>query len=369
MAMPVSAAADSRARGINTDLTIVDADIHPAIGEEGLRRFLSPYWRSHYDSIGRLGYTGSLMPRAMPKAARHDAWPPDGSLPGSNLEFLQQQLLDRWNISYGMLIPLAEAGNQINLDLGLAMARAVNDWQIEEWTSQDARLRGSIMVPYEDGALSAEEIHRVGGYPDMAQVMFVTRTREPLGSRRYWPIYEAAQEYDLPIAIHFGGTGGHAMTGAGWPSFYIEDHAGMAQSFQSQVTSMVSQGLFELFPRLKIVIVEGGVSWMAPLMWRMDRVYKQLSHELPRMKELPSTYIRRHFWISTQPIEEPPAAQQFTEMLSQLDMTDRLLFATDYPHWDFDAPDRALPRTVSKSDRRRIMGENALALYGLPVRR
>ncbi len=365
MATPVSATSAVRTRRAHTDLTIVDADVHPAMEEEVLRRFLSPYWRSHYDNIGRLGYTGSLMPRAMPKAARHDAWPPDGSLPGSSLAFLQAQLLDEWDIAYGMLTPLTAAGDQINLDFGLAMSQAVNDWQIEDWTSREPRLRGSIMVPYEDGTLSAEEIHRVGGHPDMVQVLLITRTREPLGSRRYWPIYEAALEYDLPIAIHFGSTGGHAMTGAGWPSFYIEDHAGMAQSFQSQVTSMVSQGLFELFPELQIVLIEGGVSWMVPLMWRLDRVYKQLAHELPRVKEMPSTYIRRHFWLSTQPIEEPQEAHQFTEMLNQLAMTDRLLFATDYPHWDFDSPDRAIPHTVSKRDRRRIMGENALALYGL----
>ena len=365
MAMPISAVSKLSTLGVNTDLTIVDADIHSSIDDDTLRRFLSPYWRNHYDNFGRLGYTGSLMPRAMPKAARHDAWPPDGAFPGSNLAFMQNQLLDEWNIKYGILLPLTGAGDQINLDFSQAMARAVNDWQIEDWTSKEPRLRGSIMVPYEDGSLSAEEIHRVGNHPHMVQVLLVTRTREPLGSRRYWPIYEAALEYDLPIAIHFGSTGGHAMTGAGWPSFYIEDHAGMSQSFQSQITSMVSQGLFELFPELKIVIVEGGVSWMVPLMWRMDKVYQQLSHELPRVKEMPSTYIRKHFWISTQPIEEPLEPHQFPEMLNQLDMTDRLLFATDYPHWDFDSPDRAIPNTVSSRDRRRIMGENALELYGL----
>lgn len=351
-------------RGAKTGTTIVDVDIHNSIGEETLRRYLSPYWRDHFDSIGRLGYTGCLMPRAMPRAARHDAWPPDGSYPGENLEFMQKQLLDEWGISYGILLPLTAAGDQINLDFGLAMSQAVNDWQIQDWTEKEPRLRGSIMIPYEDGPLSAEEIHRVGDHPHMVQVLFVTRTREPMGSRRYWPIYEAALEHDLPIAIHFGSTGGNAITGAGWPSFYIEDHAGMAQSFQSQITSMVSQGVFELFPELKVVIIEGGVSWMVPLMWRMDAVYKKLHHELPRVKEMPSTYVRKHFWISTQPIEEPLKDSEFPEMVSQLDMPDRLMFATDYPHWDFDSPDRAIPRTLPENTRRQIMGENAMALYG-----
>lgn len=350
-----------------TGWTIVDTDIHSAIEEETLRRFLSPYWRSHYDSFGRIGYTGSLMPRAMPNAARHDAWPPDGQVPGASLEFLQHQLLDEWDIAYGMLTPLTGIGELINLDFGLAMAQAVNDWQIEDWTSREPRLRGSILVPYEDGPLAAEEIHRLGRHPEMVQVLLVTRTREPLGSRRYWPIYEAASEYDLPIAIHFGGTGGNPMTGAGWPSFYIEDHAGMAQSFQAQVTSFVSQGVFELFPELRVVLIEGGFGWLAPLMWRLDATYRKLSHELPRMRELPSTYIRRHFWVSTQPVEEPLVPSQFNEMMDHLDMSDRLMFATDYPHWDFDAPDRAIPHSVPERTRRAIMGENALALYNLTV--
>lgn len=367
MVMPATSVTETQSQDVKTGLTIVDTDIHSAIEEDTLRRFLSPYWRKHYDNFGRIGYTGSLMPRAMPNAARHDAWPPDGSIPGANLEFLQHQLLDEWDISYGMLTPLTGVGELINLDFGLAMAQAINDWQIEDWTSREPRLRGSIMVPYEDGNLAAEEIHRLGRHPQMVQVLLITRTREPLGSRRYWPMYEAALEYDLPIAIHFGGTGGHAMTGAGWPSFYIEDHAGMSQSFQSQITSFVSQGIFELFPEMRVVIIEGGFGWLAPLMWRLDAWYKKLSHELPRMRELPSTYIRKHFWISTQPIEEPLEPHQFNEMLAQLDMPDRLLFATDYPHWDFDSPDRAIPHTVPAKQRKAIMGENALALYNLAV--
>ena len=141
----------------------------------------------------------------------------------------------------------------------------------------------------------------------------------------------------------------------------------MAQSFQSQITSLVSQGIFEMFPELRMVIIEGGFGWLAPLMWRLDAWYRKLSHELPRMRELPSTYIRKHFWVSTQPIEEPLEPHQFNEMLSQLNMPDRLMFATDYPHWDFDSPDRAIPHTVPPRQRKAIMGENALALYQLAV--
>ena len=75
---------------------------------------------------------------------------------------------------------------------------------------------------------------------------------EPLGRRRYWKLYEAAVHHDLPLGIHYGGWGGMPITGAGYPSFYIEDSGGMATAFQDQVTSMVLDGVFVRFPTLKM---------------------------------------------------------------------------------------------------------------------
>lgn len=366
MAVPTTAPAGGIDASAETKTAIIDCDVHAYLGEGTLERFLSPFWRRFYADHGRRSYDGSHYPRAFPQASRHDAWPPDGSLPGSNLAFTQEQLIDAYDLDYAILTPLTGTGEILDLDFGLAASQAVNDWQLEDWTSRDSRIKGSLVVPYESGELTAAEIHRWGNHPDFVQVLLITRTREPLGQRKYWPMYEAALEYDLPIAVHFGGAGGYPLTGAGWPSFYIEDHAGMAQSFQAQVISLVSQGVFELFPTLKFVLIEGGFGWMAPLIWRLDATYKKLHKELTRVQHLPSHYIRKHFWISTQPIEEPLAAHQFMEMLNQLDMADRLMFATDYPHWDFDAPDRALPASISAETRKMIMAENARRLYKLP---
>ena len=98
-------------------------------------------------------------------------------------------------------------------------------------------------------------------------------------------------------------------------------------------------------------------------MWRLDRSWARLGAEVPALKRLPSEYIRENFWISTQPMEEPNQRQHFHQLLEQLDMNDRLLFATDYPHWDFDAPDRAIPVKLDKTLERNIMAENARQLY------
>ena len=345
-------------------MSIIDCDIHNSPpSQKTLHPYLPERWRQHHQTIGMRGHVGSHYPRAMPNAARHDSWPPSGLPPGSDLGFMQEQLLDEWNIEYGILNPLIGAGGQLNLEYGAALARAVNEWQIEEWVEPEPRLRASIVIPYEDGELSAEEIDRLGDHPGFVQVLLITRTSEPLGRRKYWKIYEAATRHDLPIGIHFGGAGGGPITGAGWPSHYIEDHGGMPQAFQAQVTSLVYEGVFERFPTLKVVLIEGGFAWLPALTWRLDRSWQKLRDEVPYLKRPPSEYIREHFWLSTQPMEEPPKREYFKQLLEHLDADDRLMFATDYPHWDFDSPDKAFPVTFSKDLQRKFMSENARELY------
>ena len=350
-----------------SNLAVIDCDIHNTMSSPSvLAKYLPERWRRYLEQYGlKRGYSGASYPRLHPNAARTDSWPPTGGPPGSDLEFMQEQLLDAWNIEYGVLNPLYPIGQQTNLDYSAALATAVNSWLVEAWLDPEPRLVSSIVVPYEDGEFAAAEIERWAGDPRFVQVLLPARTSELLGRRKYWPMYEAAVRHNLPIGFHFGGSGGWPITGAGWPSFYIEDHVGMPQSFQPQIISLVCEGVFEQFPTLKFVLIEGGFAWLPSLMWRLDRSWLQLRDEVPHLERPPSAYIRDHFWITTQPIEEPPQVEQFQQLLDQLDMNDRLLFATDYPHWDFDAPDQALPPNLSPGLTQDILAENARAFYQL----
>ncbi|MEP7200513.1 MAG: amidohydrolase family protein [Chloroflexota bacterium] len=348
---------------------IIDGDIHNYVASPQLLfPYLAERWQRRLDAGGigvgiGAAYPGGNYPKHHPYAARVDAWPP-GKVPGADLDFMRKQLLDEWNIAYGVLNTLHFAGQQRIPEYAQALATALNDWQVEHWLDPEPRLRAAIIAPFEDGDAGAAEVERCARDKRFVQVLVPVRTQEPLGRRKYWPMYEAAERNGLPIAIHFGGSNGWPITGAGWPSFYIEDHAGMAQSFQSHVISLVCEGVFERFPALKVVLVEGGFAWLAPLMWRLDQSWKRLRDEVPHVTRLPSETIREHFWFTTQPIEEPPKPLYFKQLLEQLDMNDRILFATDYPHWDFDAPDQSLPTNIAPALRRQIMSENARALYG-----
>ena len=134
----------------------------------------------------------------------------------------------------------------------------------------------------------------------------------------------------------------------------------MAQ--QAVLTSLILEGVFERIPSLKVVLIEGGLAWAASLGWRLDAQWKKLKQELPHLKRAPSEYIRSNVWFTTQPIEEPEPRVQMAEVLDWIGW-DRILFATDYPHWDFDDPAVALPFRMTDEQRRGVFQDNAKRVY------
>jgi hypothetical protein len=218
------------------------------------------------------------------------------------------------------------------------------------------------MVPYEDPLASVKEIDLWGGNQHFAQILLLSRTAEPLGQRKYWPIFEAACRVNLPVAVHAFGYGGAPVTGGGWPSFYIEEMVGHAENTQSLLTSMVFEGVFERFPKLKLILVEAGFAWLPALSWRLDKLWTRMRTEIPHVTKPPSELIRQHVWLTTQPMEEPEPREHLLDTIEWIGW-EKLLFATDYPHWDFDEPSRALPIRIGKTQKEGFFLKNALELY------
>ena len=92
-----------------------------------------------------------------------------------------------------------------------------------EWLDREPRLRGSITVAAQNAELAVEEIERRAGDKRFVQVLLLAQGDAPLGNRRFWPIYAAAQRHGLSIGIHAGSTFRHATTSNGWPSYHLED--------------------------------------------------------------------------------------------------------------------------------------------------
>jgi predicted TIM-barrel fold metal-dependent hydrolase len=348
---------------------LIDVDIHPRLRSvNDLKPFLSNRWWDYLQTYGVRRRHGHAKGHPYPKAApadgmRRDAWPPDGAVPGSDLSFMRKQHLDAYGVKHGIMNPLGPTGQgDQNREFSAALATAANDWQLEMWANPEPRLKASIVVPYEDGDASRAEINRRGGDPRFAHIMLLSRTAEALGRRRYWPIYEAAVEHGLPVGIHVFGYSGYPATSTGWVSYYIEEMTEHETSCSALVTSMIFEGVFEQFPDLKVVMIEAGFAWLPALGWRLDKHWQRMRGEVPHLKRPPSEYIRKHIWVSTQPMEEPEKPKHLMDIMEWIGW-DRILFASDYPHWDFDDPLMAIPSYLGEEKRRMIYSENAKKLY------
>ncbi len=347
--------------------SIIDTDIHPLLDPQRVAAWLPEPWRRRYASGNRgPGAPGYWNPNGVRRA---DAVLPDGSRIDSRPETLARHFLDVYGISYGVL-------NQDHLAIGVspepdwsaAVASAMNDVLVHEWLPVDPRLRAGLIVSPVDPLLAAREIDRLGEHPGVVQVLMPSAARMPYGQRFYHPIYAAAVEHNLPVAIHPGneGTGiSGAPSAAGWPTSYFEWHTGLVGAYIAHLISLVTEGVFATFPTLRFVLIEGGVSWLPPILWRMDKNWKALRQTTPWVDRLPSEIVRDHVLLTTQPIEEPTDPRHLQAMLGMFDAGRMLMFASDFPHWDGDTPDFA-GRAFRGALRRRVMRETARELYRLP---
>src|SRR5437763_1876242 len=201
--------------------------------------------------------------------------------------------------------------------------------------------------------------------PRMVQAMLVDNPfNRGFGHPVFHPIYAAAEETGRPVAIH-GGAGGWAnppSTGGGSVSTYFETHVLWPQAIQTHLVSFIAHGVFEKYPRLRLVLIEAGSAWLPSLLWRFDTEYKGLRREVPWLKRLPSEYFANHVWVTTQPLEISPQKEDVVDLLGSMNLQDRLVYSSDYPHWDADELDYLTARLPSEWHRRVFFG-NACRLY------
>lgn len=348
--------------------SVIDCDVHNVVPSvEAIRPYLDEHWREFMDEAGFFGseaVTDSYPPNA-PTSALQEAVGSSGEPAGSKLELLRDQVLNTDNVELAILNCYYGVESLRNPDFAAAIASAVNDWQVAEWLEKDERLRASLVIVPHDMQSAVREIDRLGGHPGFTQVFLPARSYQPYGNRGYYPLYESAVSRDLAIGIHFGGMPGNPPTPSGWPTYYVEEYVGMTQIFQSQVTSLIVEGVFEKFPDLRVALVESGFTWLPSLMWRLDKEWKGIRREAPWMKQLPSTYIREHMRATLQPLDSPPDMDQLLEVFHQIGSEEFLMYASDYPHDRSEQERDSFLKELSAESRQKIMADNARNFYRL----
>jgi uncharacterized protein len=354
----------------NDKVSIVDADIHievPAIST--LMPYLSEYWQETVRTTAFNGAVVRAFPPTVPTSARPGAMPSNG-VPGSDLELLTRQALGP-DVDVAITSCPYAVDSIRNPYAAAAVAAAINDWQIAEWLEREPRLRGSIVVPSQNPELAAAEIARVAGFKGFVQVAVPVRTPMPLGRREYHPLFAAAVEHNLAVAVHAGGFSGYPTTSVGWPSYFIEDYTAMSTVMQSQLLSMLAEGSFVEFPELRVVMTDSGCTWLPSFTWHLDKDWKGLRRETPWVSKAPSEYLQQHVRFTTSPLDVPADdAALIRQLFNQMSGSELLMHGSDYPHWEFTAQDAALRSILTDDEYVALMGGTARAFYQLePERR
>src|SRR6266852_4078862 len=340
----------------------VDCDLHPAVPHlTSLLPYMNDYWRDQVTTRGMTDLVSQSYPLNSPITSRPD-WRPANGKPGSSLEDMQAQALDRFGVRYAICNPLYGVQMVFSEDMADAFCRALNDWLVREWLDSDTRLRGSIVIPVQSIEKSVAEIERCAKDTRFVQVLMLVMGDMPLGKHLYWPIYAAAERLGLPIGIHAGSNYHNPPTSVGWGSYHIEDYVAQAQAFQTQLTSLIVEGVFARHPNLKMVMLESGFTWLPSYLWRLHKFWRGIRMETPWVDRAPLEIVRSNIRFSLQPIDAPPDPTTLNRLFDHMQSDELLLFSTDYPHWQFDG-DAVLPEGMSSDLVRKIMIDNPHATY------
>jgi len=343
---------------------IIDADVHEMVGDPlAFLKYVDEPWASR---IHPENWMGVALPYSWPTVgglARPDAIPTNGFRAGSDYNLMRSQHLDAYGIDHAVLTGLLYPGEfKVQPEFAAGIAKAYNDWVINEWLTKDPRFLGSVCVAAQLPEKAVEEIERVGSHPQIVQVMLPVISHDTFGRPYYHAIYEAAVRNNLAVAFH---QGAYIETAVGLPPYYLEWHTGISQAWQCQLISLVCHGVFDKFPDLRVAMIESSWTWLPHLMWRFDHNFRSLRREVPWVQRLPSEYIREQVKFTTQPMEFVDNPNHLYQMFEMVGSDEFLMFSSDYPHWDFDSPDRSIPNSFPEDIRRKVLYENAAKFYRL----
>ncbi|MGI9050297.1 MAG: amidohydrolase family protein [Rubrobacteraceae bacterium] len=356
------------------DILIVDCDVHVHESPKELAPYCDMPWRVALENIADVQEWYLDIPGFSPGTATLEAKFPSGHEARRMVHTPEQMRedLDGISVDLGILFPdhLLKLPVISQADYAAALARAYNAWLVDKWCLPDRGLLGCVVACPHDPEDAAREIRRYAGEPGIVGVYLPCAGLERLwGHRQYDPIYEAAQEADLPVLLH-SVTVIHPVFPFNTQGFETEFGRHICShtfSIMANLVHMVTTGVPVRYPDLRVAVTEAGISWVPFLMQRMDKEYLERRREVPFLTEKPSYYLKK-MYFATQPVEEPEDLGDLVILMNLYDGEDNTIFASDWPHHDFDHPSKVHQIPFSNEVRRKVFGENALRLFKIDAR-
>lgn len=332
-----------------TGVQVIDADGHVRDRDADIRAFMEePYCRRK----------GSLLP--------HDEW--DSSMYGKlgmDIHDVPTRLrdMDKEGIEVSVLFPTGafSVSRLPEKDYAAALCRGYNNW-IASVCTESPRLKGIGLAPFQHVPAAVEEVNRAITKLGLVGIAIASfGLKEHLGAPTFWPIYEELQRLKAPLLVHNSrqGPAGEIR----FDTFLFKHTIGRPFETLLDCAALMYGGTPEMFPKLRIAFLECGVGWVPYWMDRMDEEWEKRQSEAPLLKAKPSEYMASGNWFyATEPEEStlPYVIDRIGD--------DKILFASDYPHWDGMFPYVVSTirgrRDLSESSKQKILGDNAKRLYG-----
>jgi predicted TIM-barrel fold metal-dependent hydrolase len=280
---------------------------------------------------------------------------------------LAQRAYESMSIDYTVVFPtpMLNVGFHPQFDMEPIIAGGYNRWFVERILKADPKLGSMIYLPFNDPEAALQTVLDYGDEPGVVGFMVTSVRHKPVHHNSYMKLYGAIQETGKPLGFHAGPFWEDA-----WMRQMNRFGAMHALSFVwcnvVHITNWLWNGMPERFPKMKTLWIESGLAWIPFLMQRLDHTYLMRQSEAPLLKKLPSEYMKEMYYTN-QPMEtDHSKALELT--FEMMDAPNSLLYASDWPHWDFDTPAVIwdLP-FLDEQAKRNILGLNAAKLFNLPV--
>ncbi len=274
--------------------------------------------------------------------------------------------MDATGIDVQVLALTSPGAHVFDAATGTAVARDSNDELAAAVRNHPDRLAGMVAIAPQDPAAAAREIERGIGSLGLHAVILNSHVHgEYLDAQKYWDIFAAAESCNAAIYIHPNTPSDRMITPfleAGLDGAIF----GFGVETALHVLRLIVSGVFDRFPKLKVVIGHMGEA-LPYWLFRLDYMYRATlnSKRYPHWKPLrgvPSDYLRSNIYVTCSGMPWGPAITFAQQVLG----ADHVLYAMDYPY-QFHASEVVACDEIAMSaaDKLKFFQTNAQAVFNL----
>ena len=282
---------------------------------------------------------------------------------------LIRRAMESLSIDYQITFPtpMLSLGLHPEIEVEVGLAEGYNRWLTDHVLSTDDGIYSLLYLPFSEPSACERIVAEYADHPKVAGFTVTSVRYKPVHHNQYMRLYRMIEEQGKVLGFHAG------------PNWQNEGYVGQLNRFISMhaisfvlcnmvhMANWVINGLPERFPNLPVVWIESGVAWVPFMQQRFDSEYLMRSSEAPNLKRLPSEYISE-MYFTCQPMERTNM-KLLEASFEAINAPTQLLYASDWPHWDFDLPTviTDLP-FLDEGAKRNILGRNAARLFNLDTK-